>query len=172
MDVDDVEDDVDNIPIVKLDDDEMEAAAGPSTREPLPCHALLTSAPQPRTKSKVKRKPKSTAPPPDFDRSGEMPEGAAPAARTEAEVAAKSGLAAIDLSAPAPVRGRFDEYTDADDLPPREETPPAKAESPPSAESAGNGAVAPGADVPADEVQAVKIVKVRKKKTKKARAAV
>lgn len=103
----------------------------------------------------MKRKP--AAPPLDFDRAGEMPEGAAPAARAAA-AATKSGLAAVDLSAPATPRARFDEYTEGDDQPPREAGP-----SPPV-----EGSVAPGADVPADEVE-VKVIK-RKKKSKKPRA--
>jgi hypothetical protein len=117
--------------------------------------AKLTAAPT-KAKTKVKRKP--AAPPPDFDRAGEMPEGAAPARAALAAAASKSGLAAIDLSATATPHGRYDEYTEGDDLPPRE---PGPSVSPPAE------GVAP-ADVPANEVE-VKVIK-RKKKSKKPRA--
>lgn len=156
-------DDVDDIPIVKLDD-ELEAALGPA---------------EPKAK-KVKAKmakTKPAAPPPDFDRAGEMPEGATAPSRIDAAAsAARPGLAGIDLSTPVAARGRYDEYTDGDDLPPREIATPLQSSSltkaSPAAGTPPDPSIAPGADVPADEVQAVKIVKVRKKKSKKPRAAV
>ncbi|TXT13307.1 hypothetical protein VHUM_00674 [Vanrija humicola] len=145
---DDNDDDIDDIPIVRLDDSELAAAEAPAPT---------------KVKSKKKRAP-VLAPPPEFDRNGEMPEGAAPVAPVAAPKP-KSGLAAVDLRTPAPVAPRpsgYDEYTlDEDGLPPRSAvaTPVVATPSPP--------APSPSiADAPADEAQAVKVVKVKRKKKK------
>lgn len=90
------------------------------------------------------KKKKSKPPPPVFDRSGEMPEGAAPLPDVEK---VRTGLAAVDLSdvgsgSHTPI-SRYEEYTLDED---------------------GPGTPATPADVPAEETKAVKVTKVRKKK--------
>lgn len=148
----DDDNDVDDIPIVRLDDSEMAAAEAPAPT---------------KVKSKKKRAP-VLAPPPEFDRNGEMPEGAAPVAPAAAAAAAKpkSGLAAVNLRTAAPFASRpstYDEY-DADGLPPRSAVAtPVPAPAPAAAEPAPTPSIG---DAPADEAQAVKVVKVKRKKKK------
>lgn len=134
----DEDDDIDDIPIVKLDDEDLEASG--RWRDSFGADSAASPAPQ----EKPKKKKKKAAAPPVFDRGGEMPEGAAPLPEVER---VRSGLAAVDLSDVAsgshtPV-SRYEEYTLDDE---------------------GPGTPATPADVPAEETQAVKVTKVRKKK--------
>ncbi|KAL1408283.1 AP-3 complex subunit delta [Vanrija albida] len=148
----DDDDDIDDIPIVRLDDSELAAAEAPAPT---------------KVKSKKKRAP-VLAPPPEFDRNGEMPEGAAPVAPAAVDARPKSGLAAVDLRTPGPAAsrptGRYDEY-DEDGLPPRS----AVATPAPATPAPVTPAESPSiADAPADEAQAVKVVKVKRKKKRAA----
>jgi len=108
------DEDVDDIPIVKLEDDELP----PDGTSTLLC-VLYTdgedSVEEPRSRKKSAKKPK---PPADLDRSGEMPADARrPAEAVPEEVVTKSGgLAGVDLLADGPTSsrtsstGRFQEY--------------------------------------------------------------
>ena len=107
---------------------------------------------------------------PEFDRAGEMPEGAVvPQPKPKVEL---SGLAAVDLTAPAPRVARYDEYTLDDERPGSgsgsagskarsKEGSKSPTKSPLSVSPAPSPAPA---DVPAEQGQAVKVTKVRKKK--------
>ncbi|KAK8849458.1 hypothetical protein IAR55_004791 [Kwoniella newhampshirensis] len=137
--------DVDEIPIVQLDDAELGTEDVISTL----------------TKSKSKTKSKKKATPPEFDRTGELPEGAAAAElnkRPPAPSRTASGLAGVDLinSNPVPTRGsstRFEEYkVDENDQVEGEkgdETPMDQNEE---------------ADVPVSASQEIEVVKVKRKK--------
>ncbi|WWD20082.1 hypothetical protein CI109_104556 [Kwoniella shandongensis] len=138
--------DVDDIPIVKLDDAEL---AGGETGG---------SSSKPKTKSKMKSKSKKKAPPPEFDRTGELPEGAAVPRSTTTPAPAlsrtTSGLAGVDLIASNPVstRGsssRFEEYKlDENDAGEQRVMRDHNAE----------------ADVPVSASQEIEVVKVKRKK--------
>jgi hypothetical protein len=105
-----------------------------------------------------------------------MPEGAiAPKAKAQVQL---SGLAAVDLSAPAPRRARYDEYTLDDEVDPASVPMPvstvgSKAVSRTASRNAsGSGSAATSpvkdtpspADLPAESVKAVKVTKKKKKK--------
>jgi hypothetical protein len=105
-----------------------------------------------------------------------MPEGATPLPKQEARPL--TGLAAIDLTAAAAVSrggsGRFEEYTLGDDgLPPREVEMQTASVTPPADTEAGTPVIPSpsSADVPANE-EAVKVVKVKRKKGSKKKSTV
>ncbi|KAJ9117176.1 hypothetical protein QFC20_000319 [Naganishia adeliensis] len=82
----DIEDDVDTIPIVKLDLDDKDEVPSDSKKKP--------------RKSKKAREP--SPPPPDIDRSGEMPAGSEPVLKAKKTLAEKSakhkeGLRGVDI---------------------------------------------------------------------------
>ncbi|WRT69440.1 uncharacterized protein IL334_006426 [Kwoniella shivajii] len=107
------EEDIDEIPIVKLDDSDL-------PEEPIETKSTSRSSSKIKGKTKSKKNP---APPPEFDRTGELPEGTIlPPPDTlksnQLERTASSGLAAVDLSSSfSSIRGsgRFEEYNVGDD---------------------------------------------------------
>lgn len=136
--------DVDDIPIVRLDDEELDINAEPA-------------APKPKTS-----RPKKKAVRPEFDRAGEMPEGSTPAPNNVPS-RPTSGLAAVDLIAPVPTRptGRYEEYTLGDEEVKAQSNDGQSGQASPAVEERLD------ADTPAEEVQPVKVTKVRRKKAKR-----
>lgn len=111
----------------------------------------------------TKLKKKTKAKRPEFDRTGEMPEGSTPAPET-VPPRPSSGLAAVDLTAPVAVQSsghRYEEYTLGDEDPAVNKEKSGITEPPPAAAEDRQDA-----DTPADEVKAVKVTKVRRKKVK------
>lgn len=104
---------------------------------------------QPAEPDKPKSKKKPKPPPPQFDRSGEMPEDAAPAQPNQSEAESTKGLAGIDLLSDT-VDGRptstskFEEYKAGDDEPRRTDI----------------------ADEPVNVGGEIEVVKVKRKKKK------
>lgn len=139
--------DVDDIPIVRLDDEELGHGESMGRQ-------TLTAVPD-RAPAVKSAKPKKKVPRPEFDRTGEMPEGSTPA--PDIPSAPVSGLAAVDLTASSPAVSavhRYEEYTLGDE------------ETQSSTPGHNSAAERQDADTPADEVQAVKVTKVRRKKRK------
>ena len=141
-------DDLDDIPIVRLDDlPEGESAT-------IPCRSLRLMKPDQTIdqlaepdKPKSKKKPKP--PPPQFDRSGEMPEDANPDPANQPEAEIAKGLAGVDLrsdnldSRPTST-SKFEEYNVGDDEPRRTDL----------------------ADEPVNVGGEIEVVKVKRKKKK------
>lgn len=148
---------MDDIPIVRLDDDELPPVSAPAA----------TKVGKGKSKKKATTAPR---PPPEFDRAGEMPAGAVAPAPVAPVVS--SGLAGVDLTQPARPSARYDEYT-LDDEPraPPSAVTSAVASGAVSAVPSGAASPAPAADVPAEQGQAIKVTKVKKKKKKVVAAA-
>ncbi|WWC65615.1 uncharacterized protein I303_108235 [Kwoniella dejecticola CBS 10117] len=116
----DNEEDIDDIPIVRLDDTEI-VVEEPTSK---------AKGSGKSKKGKGKEKEKIKAPPPVFDRQGELPEGSTSDHQIKAKEKpdlrrSNSGLAAIDLTTsgqrtPKSIApGRYEEYKVDDDLPER-----------------------------------------------------
>ncbi|WVF68678.1 hypothetical protein IAT40_003450 [Kwoniella sp. CBS 6097] len=166
----DKEENIDDIPIVRLDDTELGAdEAGPSSKTKSKSSSKTKSG-----KSKSNSK-KEKAAPPIFDRTGELPEGAdvpstsrASASQTPAGPSrTASGLAAVDLSAPpasdragASAASRFEEYRlDEDDRATARTTDLVAGE---RTSHVGEGEI--NVDVPVATPVEVEVVKVKRKK--------
>ncbi|WVQ96213.1 hypothetical protein IAU59_003317 [Kwoniella sp. CBS 9459] len=162
---------IDDIPIVKLDDSELGAGTDPNTDEAGPSSKMRTSS-KTKLKSGKNKNKKENAPPPEFDRTGELPEGADTTTRTSAVQTpagpsrTPSGLAAVDLSAAPSSQGitstsRFEEYRlDEDD---RVNTSGATSTDRQASTSDVRMATAE-ADVPVATPVEVEVVKVKRKK--------
>ncbi|WVW86640.1 hypothetical protein I302_108693 [Kwoniella bestiolae CBS 10118] len=128
------QEDIDEIPIVKLDDSELAIQETTQTKG--------------KGKSKIKPK-KEKAPPPEFDRTGELPEGfstnTAQPTKTDGNDKTAEGLSGIDLSSgTAMSSSRFEEY--------RVDEEPSAAQ------------IARNDDMPATPTDEIEVVKVRRKK--------
>ena len=141
-------DDVDDIPIVRLDDLPEGQSAGELVHESKLMKADQTIE-QPAEPEKPKSKKKPKPPPPQFDRSGEMPEDADPNRPTQPQAEITKGLAGIDLhfdsvdTRPTST-SKFEEYRVGDDEPRRTDT----------------------ADEPVNLGGEIEVVKVKRKKKK------
>ncbi|KAL7424899.1 AP-3 complex subunit delta [Cryptotrichosporon argae] len=143
-------DDVDDIPVVRLDDAELAAPSKPKS-------------------IRKKTRPASTAPPPEIDRAGEMPEGASLPPPTASSSRTSSPLPPVQ---PAKAAGRYEEYTldEKDDTAARdvEETPATSTtpSTPVEQQSNQQNGIAEG-DVPVAEVEVVKVRRREGEKRKK-----
>ncbi|WWC73451.1 uncharacterized protein I206_107421 [Kwoniella pini CBS 10737] len=143
----DQEEDIDEIPIVKLNDSEI---------------AIEESNPHSTIKGKFKSKKsgKGKIAPPEFDRQGELPEGSTAPMTTSMKKPElerdNSGLAAIDLTSSEQTSrsGRYEEYKMDDDQPVRLGTPSS------GLEEIGKK----NDDIPVVSTGDIEVVKVKKKK--------
>ncbi|WVR08276.1 hypothetical protein IAU60_005323 [Kwoniella sp. DSM 27419] len=161
---DDVDaEDIDEIPIVKLDDSELAQTTQDST----------TKSKKSKSKSSATVKKDKVKVAPSFDRTGELPDGASASTSTSAGGSglrsapgsrAVSGLVAVDLSAPPSSRGsstRFEEYkVDDDSVVNHADTDPAMAT---RSEAVAQTPVTAGEDAPV-AVPEIEVVKVKRKK--------
>ena len=123
---------MEDIPIVRLDDAELDDGGEMTSRlqQYKPTYLIFADAPAVRSKPlKASIRPGLEAPPPDFDRSGEMPDGISFSTPLPKELPSglppRAGLAAVDLLRDPPPTSRsssmarYEEYKvdEADEMP-------------------------------------------------------